>query len=646
MASLNVLVLAALASLSFAPICLSGRLRDRIYRPIKSGFFCFRRTNGSQQFGCTSDKGGDVGVVHLIDSQQEAQWLEEHGQHAPYMAIFLPDTFHLLQRLADKNLLSGAILISTEEQERPEEGFSEDTVCPNEASSLYKGRADDCRADKRPWNPRGNAMLYADWKFPVFAVDDKDIADTIVKDCYEAFNKPKGDAGRGGEREERDWPLCAMELDAHMHAATSTETCIRRNGVFNLVGSASFCDPMGDRNSFLYLKERNEANKGKKVILVTARLDSANLFNDIERGSDSPGTGITALLETARLLNSNPPNFGGEVGNVLFALFHGEAFDYIGSSRFVYDLKEGLFPNKMDEEKFEKEQQPVLKLDDLAFVVELGQLRNVEASPDVFLHTDARNPRKTLLSDLVTAARRQGLLMSLSSEETLPPASAQSFLKEKVDLPTIFVSDFDRQFTNKYYHSIMDDSQNLGFNYTVGREQPAVARVGGVAASVAEFVYEKASSNDAQVPNFRYDGELVSEVLHCYTDTARCPAFKAASNAGTPPLSGPAPPYPWSMYVGVDRKPQWHGIMTSNLAVLLTGREVAPPEGEDHVARSDCRTPPGQNVRDRVFLRGWDVPSWWEGDKESCDKDAECGLCYETLGFRRTAVSPAFVIEK
>ena len=36
--------------------------------------------------------------------------------------------------------------------------------------------------------------------------------------------------------------------------------------------------------------------------------------------------------------------------NVLFALLNGEAFDYIGSSRMVYDMENGLFPKPNDDE--------------------------------------------------------------------------------------------------------------------------------------------------------------------------------------------------------------------------------------------------------------------------------------------------------
>jgi len=197
-----------------------------------------------------------------------------------------------------------------------------------------------------------------------------------------------------------------------------------------------------------------------------------------------------------------------------------------------------------------------------------------------------------------------------------------------------------------FYIRVLNDNFFSRFNKSLGKEQEVVKRVSSVAAAVAEFVYEKASGPNAQVPNFQADPEMVTELLECYVESARCKAFYAASNNKTPPFAGPVPPYPWSMYVGVDRKPQWHGILTRNLLALLTGQKVAPKQGQDHVPLEECSTPPGQNVVEQVFLRGWDVPSWWSGNKTSCNKSKECGDCYETLSFRRQAISPAFVIKE
>lgn len=59
-------------------------------------------------------------------------------------------------------------------------------------------------------------------------------------------------------------------------------------------------------------------------------------------------TSIVTLLSTARILSQakaklppSPPS-----SNVLFLLLDGEAYDFIGSSRVVYDMKAKAFPKQ------------------------------------------------------------------------------------------------------------------------------------------------------------------------------------------------------------------------------------------------------------------------------------------------------------
>ena len=72
----------------------SVRLKDRIYGQFPTSKVCFRRTNGSHHFGCTSSVGGDVGVVHLVEGQWDVDWVAEGGPHAPYVPVFTPKHFN------------------------------------------------------------------------------------------------------------------------------------------------------------------------------------------------------------------------------------------------------------------------------------------------------------------------------------------------------------------------------------------------------------------------------------------------------------------------------------------------------------------------------------------------------------------------
>ncbi len=631
------LVLAALVATSAS----AKRLRDRIYKDLNSVSFCFRRTNGTHQFGCTSDPGGNAGVVHLIAEAADVDFLVERGEHGPYVAAFTPQTFRkeALLRLRQSDKLAGALLLYPDPDDLdkdleklfagPPAAFSDDQVCPNVASSLYFGTDDAC--DEK-WNPRGSGLMYEDFDFPVAVIRGSNTTRLVIEDCYRAFNEPLQDGV------EREWPLCAMELSSHMYAAVDTETCLRRGDILNLVNPVKFCDEMGDYNNFLFSAERNSSNGAKEesVIVVASRLDTFTLFDLNEFGGDSPVTGIVTALELARMLAKNPPDFQSKVTNVLFAFFHGEAFDYIGSSKLVYDLNNMQFPDEANPLLFPHGQQPPLSLNEVSMVIELGQLYNVNDYEKLFQHVDKDFRHEELLQLMRKRSQQNDLSMSLSGRRILPPSSLHSFLKSRRDVPAILVSDYDTSYTNRFYHSIYDDAKiNLDYKKSRGTNQPVVQRIGRVAQTLAEFVFEEASGPNALMPIFQPNHTLINELLSCYLETASCPLFLAASNEDTPPFySAVSPDSPWPQYVGVDFKAQFHGILTRNVLVYLTGTDM-------NLTAPDCKADSDQNVYEYVFIKGETTPEWWDNDV-SCKESPYCGYCYRTLSFRRRAISPAF----
>ena len=68
----------------------NSRVKDIIYHNVDAskGFHaCFRRANGTHQFGCQSELGGNIGVVHLISKENETEdvrWVTKEGPHYPY----------------------------------------------------------------------------------------------------------------------------------------------------------------------------------------------------------------------------------------------------------------------------------------------------------------------------------------------------------------------------------------------------------------------------------------------------------------------------------------------------------------------------------------------------------------------------------
>ena len=175
----------------------------------------------------------------------------------------------------------------------------------------------------------------------------------------------------------------------------------------------------------------------------------------------------------------------------MFAFLNGESFDYIGSSNMVYNMKNGSFPqleivqgsrkvNSSDDEKISDEKTgkyvwPKMDLNSLRFVLELGQL-NSKIS-ELFAHVDTQFTDNELMQDLRTAAAKKSLTIKEATDKNrgLPPASLQSILKEKRNVPGILIPNYDQQYSNSFYHSPYDNFTLLkDYDYKKGANQPIV----------------------------------------------------------------------------------------------------------------------------------------------------------------------------
>lgn len=131
--------------------------------------------------------------------------------------------------------------------------------------------------------------------------------------------------------------------------------------------------------------------------------------------------------------------------NVVFSLLNGEAFDYIGSSRMVYDMQHNNF-NALGGIN--------LKFENIQSVIEFGQLSKGE----IFLHSNGKG-------DMIN--RLQQALNASVLNNSVPPTSVQSFLEVKSDLTTVVISNHASQFKNRYYNGILDDAESVDFDRCV-----------------------------------------------------------------------------------------------------------------------------------------------------------------------------------
>lgn len=320
---------------------------------------------------------------------------------------------------------------------------------------------------KQQWVPTNpvSDLLSMSLPFPMFYLTLDDSIDRLLR-CYNTHN-------RRIDGQQRSWPLCAAQLKSLMHAAVHTPKCMSRSDSFSAsMDGSRFCDPLSSRNVFTYLTPRGHHHRhvNRSVVFVVARLDSMSLFDEMSHGAESAITGLVTLLSVARTLASareeierNQPK-----KEIVFAIFDGEAFDYIGSSATVFDMEHHNFPQVL-----RSNIKPAnISLSTISHVIELNQLVDHSDGKvaSLFLHSDPITRSKSSeverswkeLAQIMKNVRPTKLeIKEANKSHGLPPSSVQLFLRSDPEIVGLHVSNHENGFTNPYYNSLLDSIEQI-----------------------------------------------------------------------------------------------------------------------------------------------------------------------------------------
>uniref|UniRef100_A0A4X1VVD1 Nicastrin n=1 Tax=Sus scrofa TaxID=9823 RepID=A0A4X1VVD1_PIG len=400
---------------------------------------------------------GDTGVIHVVEKEEDLQWVLTDGPNPPYMVLLEGTLFtrNLMEKLKGRTGRIAGLAVSLAKPS-PTSGFSPSVQCPNDGFGIYSDSYGPEFAHCREilWNSLGNGLAYEDFSFPIFLLEDEDETN-IIKQCYRDHNLSQNGSAPA-------FPLCAMQLFSHMHAVISTVTCMRRSSIQSTfsINPEIVCDPLSDYNVWSMLKPINTSGTlepGDRVVVAATRLDSRSFFWNVAPGAESAVASFVTQLAAAEALQK-APDVTTLPRNVMFVFFQGETFDYIGSSRMVYDMEKGKFP---------------VQLENIDSFVELGQvaLRNSLA---LWMHTDPMSQKNETVhnqvEELLTTLEKSGagvptvVLRRPNQTQPLPPSSLQRFLRAR-NISGVVLADHSTVFHNHYYQSVYDTAENINVSY-------------------------------------------------------------------------------------------------------------------------------------------------------------------------------------
>uniref|UniRef100_A0A8C6YJ16 Nicastrin n=1 Tax=Naja naja TaxID=35670 RepID=A0A8C6YJ16_NAJNA len=566
---------------------------------------------------------GDTGVIHVVEKESDLKWVLSDGQHSPYMVLLDGKLFTgpVMEKLKGSSRIAGVAV--TVSKTSPSEGFSPGLQCPNDGYGVYNSSygPEYAHCSLTKWNYLGNSLSYLDFGFPIFLLQDESES-KVIKQCYQKYNMPQNGS-------DPAYPLCAMQLSSHMHAVTSTVTCMRRSliqSTFSL-NPEVVCDPLADYNVWSTVRQVNDSEKldPKSVIIASSRIDSHSFFWNVAPGAESAVASFVTLLAAAEAIHKIP-DVQSLPKNIMFAFFQGETFDYIGSSRMVYDMQNGRFP---------------IQLENIDSFLELSQVA-LRSNASLWMHTDPIS-RKTpeieqsvqrMMEALKKSSENTSVVMSgIEASQSLPPSSFQRFLRAQ-QIPGIVLADHYSHFENRYYQSIYDTPENIQLNYpkNLSPEEAlnyltdTAKSLASIATVVGRTLYTMAGGG-GNASSVQADPVTVTRMLYGFLIQSNNSWFQAITR---PDFKGPLGDEPLQYYIAVSSPVNSTSLVQYVLA-NLTGTRLG-----DNITKEHCK-----DSKDDFYNY-----MWVQGSPYPNASSPRKPFCVRSTVRRTPASSPAFELQQ
>lgn len=334
-------------SILFSKQKKSEKISKLIYRTFVANddyqvYFCARRFNSTNSFGCSSKRNGNIGKIYPIEIVNDLKTLvfvtdrREKILIGPKILLINVIDFESISFVKDQryNLyerdVNGIILYMSDQINQTDfieyQSYSHDSMCPNQNYG-FRNLTKHC---KTAWIVKSNPFYefaLIEWPFPIFLVRNYDIVEQIYY-CHSRFKE-----------------RCYVQLNSFMFGAINSKRCLSRNHNHQIdLSVGAFCQSIKAQNvfsPFSFIKANKELSP-RSVLILTARLDSFTMFDSYSPGANSVYASVITLLAVAACVNQNRAEIirlqrqNRRMHNVLYALFDAESFGHIGSDGWIF----------------------------------------------------------------------------------------------------------------------------------------------------------------------------------------------------------------------------------------------------------------------------------------------------------------------
>ncbi|XP_076951630.1 nicastrin-like [Bidens hawaiensis] len=449
---------------------------DKSMYKIMDGYPCVRLLNLSGEIGC-ANPGLDKVVAPIVKFKNHMELVQSSS-----LLVASYDFEAFLSRVSkDSNFaryVAGVLVESQPQNQTHFTGSSPDDKFPQAKFSPYQN-------NKFEWNPTGSGIMWGRYDFPVFL-----LSESSTQSMQEIAVKNDNKGAYAAQVTEFDLVMQTTKAGTH-----DSESCLRERT----------CLPLGGYSVWSALPAENTSSSSteKPIILTVASMDSASFFRDKSLGAESSLSGMIALLAAVDAL-SRIEGLDKLSKQLVFVVFTGEAWGYLGSRRFLLELDQNTDAvNGINNTLIET-------------VIEVGSVGKgfYQGVKTFYAHAAGVSSATNKTLNAVQKARdslgTETIKYSTASGSNpgIPPASLMSFIKQNPHTSGFVLEDFDTSFTNKFYHSHLDDLSNINSSAIVA-----------AASLVARTLYVLANNNtnlsDSSLNSVKVNSSLVDELLGC-----------------------------------------------------------------------------------------------------------------------------------
>jgi len=321
------LLLASLASLLVLPALASDpRVAEVAYTRVLSSRPAFRTLTRDSVAGSASARGGTRGALFYVNDTASYDALlalvgAGASASAPRVAVVMETTFftapiiRALNASIPTDRLAAVLVIPAP---APEDGFSPAEPAPN-------GPVDINAAAGYQWNPLGTSLSFDSFPFPLTSITGSN-----------AVTLRRRALANAARRAEGSHPGYTAHARQYMFSTLSSENCFEVNNCYP-IGGYSVWATLGNLTATNDTPSPATNSSKREIVLVASQMDAAAFFPGRAHGADAAVSGTVVTLAAAHALSQVEGVMALE-RNLIFALFNGEKFDYVGSRNFFGDL--------------------------------------------------------------------------------------------------------------------------------------------------------------------------------------------------------------------------------------------------------------------------------------------------------------------